>query len=132
MYSASKAFVTSFSEALGLELTATGVSVTALCPGFTRSEFHAVSGSGIGARVPKRAWMSAEDVAAAGLRAAAAGKAVEVPGLAYKAVASISNVLPRSVVRRRLKSSTVPDTPAARITSPLLNWFSMRIRAPLR
>ena len=59
-----------------------------------------MSGSGIGARVPKRAWMSAEDVAAAGLRAAAAGKAVEVPGLAYKAVASISNVLPRSVVRR--------------------------------
>ena len=38
----------------------------------------------------------------------------------------------RSVVRRRLKSSTVPLTPAIVITSPLLNWFSIRIRAPVK
>ena len=38
----------------------------------------------------------------------------------------------RSVVRRRLKSSTVPATPARRTTSPLLNWFSMRMSEPLR
>ena len=38
----------------------------------------------------------------------------------------------RSVVRRSEKSSTVPDTPATRMTSPLLNWFSMRMSAPLR
>lgn len=110
VYSATKAYVTSFSEALSLELTGTGVTVTALCPGFTRSEFHSVSGSAdnIG-RIPKSAWMSAADVAGAGLRATAAGKAVEVPGIAYKTLASISNVLPRALVRRIIDIANGPD-----------------------
>ena len=38
----------------------------------------------------------------------------------------------RSVVRRRVKSSTVPETPATRMTSPLANWFSIRMSEPLR
>ena len=110
VYSASKAYVTSFSEALSLELTGTGVTVTALCPGFTRSEFHSVSGSaGKNGRIPKSAWMSAADVAGAGLRATAAGKAVEVPGIGYKVLASISNVLPRTLVRRIIDIANGPD-----------------------
>jgi uncharacterized protein len=97
-YSATKAFVTSHAEAMHEELRGSGVVVTALCPGFTRTEFHSISGGDEG--VPERAWLKSSDVAASGLRAVAAGKALAVPGLGYKAVSGLSNVLPRTVARR--------------------------------
>jgi uncharacterized protein len=98
-YSATKAFVTSLSEAMHEELRGTGVIVTALCPGYTRTEFHARSGGG-DAGVPDKAWLLSKDVAASGLRAVAKGRALDVPGAAYKGLAAVSSVLPRSAVRR--------------------------------
>ena len=75
VYAATKAYVTSFTEALHEELRGTGVRATALCPGLTRTEFIEVSrgdGGGRG-RYPAMAWLSADEVAAEGLRDTARG-----------------------------------------------------------
>ncbi|MFN0092830.1 MAG: SDR family NAD(P)-dependent oxidoreductase [Acidimicrobiales bacterium] len=103
VYGASKAYVTSLAEALSVELAGTGVRISALCPGFTRTEFHQVSGAGWGARLPGRLWMDADAVAAAGLRAAAAGRVIESPGAVYKVLAAGSSVLPRPLLRALLR-----------------------------
>ncbi len=97
VYSATKAFVTSFSESLHGEVAARGVHVTALCPGFTRTEFH--DGQGEPSGVPGFAWLDAGRVASAGLDAVAAGRALSVPGAQYQAVTGLVRLLPRRVVR---------------------------------
>ncbi len=101
IYSATKAYVTSFTEALHEELRGTGVHVCALCPGFTRTEFHDVSRSvEETSKVPSFAWLQANDVAASVLKAVAAGHALDVPGALYKGLAALTNSLPRTVTRR--------------------------------
>ena len=103
-YAATKAFVTSFSEALHEELRGRGVTVTALLPGFTRTGFQARSGlerSGI----PDFAWMDAGRVADAGLAATDAGRAICIPGLVWKAIATVTRPIPRSLVRRVMGAS---------------------------
>ena len=101
VYSATKAYVTSFTEALHEELRGTGVRVTALCPGFTRTEFSEVSGTNsIASQVPNFAWLEATDVAREGLRDVARGRALSVPGAFYKGLVTVSDFAPRSLVRR--------------------------------
>ena len=101
VYSATKAYVTSFTEALHEELRGTGVRVTALCPGFTRTEFSEVSGTNsISSQVPNFAWLEATDVAREGLRAVTRGKALCIPGALYKGVSAFSGASPRALVRR--------------------------------
>lgn len=97
-YAATKAYVTSFSQALHEELVGTGVVVTALCPGVTHTEFQARGGfSNEG--IPSFLWQTADEVAAAGLSAVAAGRAVETPGLHNKALRVTTRLAPMSVVR---------------------------------
>lgn len=98
-YGATKAFVTSFTEAIAGEIAGSGVRVQALCPGFTRTEFQARA-SIDPSRVPAFAWMSAEDVVDASLAALAAGEIVVVPGGLNKAMHVGTSLLPRAVVRR--------------------------------
>jgi short-subunit dehydrogenase len=98
-YSATKAFVTSFSEAVHEELRGTGVNLLALCPGFTRTEFHE-RGSFDTKHVPKSAWQTPEPVVDAALGAFAKGRALCVPGLPNKAAATMVHLAPRSLVRR--------------------------------
>jgi uncharacterized protein len=101
VYAATKAYVTSFTEALHEELRGTGVRATALCPGLTRTEFVQVSSGRQGVSgVPAVAWMSAEEVAATGLADAARGRAISVPGLQYRALVTASNFTPRFLARR--------------------------------
>jgi short-subunit dehydrogenase len=107
-YSASKAWVTSFSEALHLQYAGTGVRVTALCPGFTRTEFHARAEMDVSG-IPERLWLDADDVVRVALRDLDAGKVLSVPGAQYKALVAGGRVLPTSVqaalvrrLRRRL------------------------------
>jgi uncharacterized protein len=100
VYAATKAFVTSLTEAMAEELRGSGVTVSALCPGYTRTEFQQRSGSATDDRVPSWAWMSAEAVADAGLQGLAGGHVVVVPGTGYRVLSSVSSVLPRRVVRR--------------------------------
>ncbi|MBI4730063.1 MAG: SDR family oxidoreductase [Acidobacteria bacterium] len=110
-YAAGKAFVTVFTEGLAEELGGTGVRVSALCPGYTRTEFHerrdaggapegTKHGGGGGEKLPEQLWMTAERVAKEGLRGLRRGRVVVIPGLAYQAVASLSHALPRGAVRR--------------------------------
>jgi uncharacterized protein len=98
-YSATKAFVTSFSEALHEELRGTGVNLLVLCPGFTRTEFQQRGGFDT-EQIPKSAWQTPEAVVDAALSAHANGKALCVPGLNNKALASMIHLAPRGLVRR--------------------------------
>lgn len=100
-YGATKAYLSSFSHALHEEVRGHGVHVTALHPGFTRTEFHEAAGMSRDV-VPGRAWMKPDTVARAGLRAVARGRAQCVPGLGYRALAALSSVTPWSVSRRAL------------------------------
>jgi len=107
-YVASKSWVTAFSESLGLQLAGTGIRVSALCPGFTRTEFHARAGMDP-SKVPDALWLDADKVVATGLRDHRRGRPVSIPGVPYKAVVAGSRLIPRrvvykisSVVRKRL------------------------------
>ncbi|MGQ0825285.1 MAG: SDR family NAD(P)-dependent oxidoreductase [Actinomycetota bacterium] len=97
-YGATKAFVKSFTEALHVELKGTGVSVTVLCPGFTRTEFQE-RGNYDTTRVPKLAWQEATVVARAALDGLARNKAVVVPGAMNKILANATNVTPNVITR---------------------------------
>lgn len=98
-YSAAKSWVTVFSEALAAELAGTGVTVTAVCPGFTRTEFHDRAQMPMDT-LPGWAWLDARRVAAEGLRAAHAGRPVSVPSKRYESLSLVLQYLPRPVLRR--------------------------------
>ena len=97
-YAAGKAWVTSFSEGLALLLSGTGVRVTAICPGFTRTEFHDRAKADMSG-TPSWLWLDADRVVAEGLADARAGVVISVPSKRYKALLLLVKVLPRSVVR---------------------------------
>ena len=81
LYPATKAFLIRFSEALSQEVAAAGVHVTALCPGFTLSEFHDRTGTRAEvSRLPTWMWMDAETVALEGYQAVMAGVPVYING----------------------------------------------------
>jgi hypothetical protein len=98
-YGASKAFVASFGEAVSGELDGTGVTVTTVLPGFTRTEFQQRAGIE-GRQIPGPAWMSADDVAARALDATRAGRAWLVPGVLNKVLTAAAGPVPRGVKRR--------------------------------
>jgi short-subunit dehydrogenase len=79
-YGASKAYVLLLSEAVHEEVKRAGVTVTAVCPGPVRTDFHRVHGAEFTKRYPKAAWISAEQVAADALAAADRGRRSVVPG----------------------------------------------------
>jgi uncharacterized protein len=98
-YSASKAWVVSFTEGLANGLAGTGVAVHALCPGFVRTEFHERAGIEM-AGTPSFLWLDVEDVVRDCLADAAKGNVVIVPGLQYKALTGAGRLVPRNLVRR--------------------------------
>jgi len=99
LYAAAKAFLIKFSESLGHEVRTDGVLVTALCPGFTYSEFHDVTGTrAMMTRMPGWMWMSAPEVARRGYDAVMAGDPVVVTGRINSAIATLVRVLPQRLV----------------------------------
>jgi len=98
-YSAAKAWVTVFSESLAADCAGTGVRVVAVCPGFTRTEFHDRAGIDM-AEVPAWMWLDADAVVAKALRDAAVGNPISVAGPVYQVMSAALRVLPRSLVRR--------------------------------
>lgn len=103
-YNATKAFVTSFSEALHAQLKGQGVVVTALCPGLTRTEFQDRAGVP-DMNAPGFAWQTADAVAEAGLEGASAGTAVVIPGVLNRGVSRLMRSLPRGMTRRIVRAA---------------------------
>jgi short-subunit dehydrogenase len=115
LYGASKSFLIKFSESLALENWRNGVRVTALCPGFTYSEFHDVNGTReMISRLPDYLWLQAPDVVADCIRAMDAErvKPIVVPGRQYKVMVFIARYLPwlaTKFARRNAKYFRITD-----------------------
>ncbi len=107
MYGATKAWLIRFSECLALESGPRGVHVTALCPGFTYSEFHDVNGmrSKI-SKMPKALWLTSAEVARLGVDAVEAGKTRVVTGGLNNVVAFVSKHLPDWLARALVASKS--------------------------
>ena len=98
-YGATKAFVTSFTEAVHEELKDTGVAITALCPGFTRTGFQETA-SVPASSVPGFMWQDADEVARAGLDAVARNRAVATPGPLNTTLGLFTQMTPNAITRR--------------------------------
>lgn len=107
VYGAAKAFVLSYSRALGQELKASGIAVTALCPGPVHTGFGeaaGISNEDAEAALPKPLWVSPEEVAAAAVDGLAAGKPVVVPGRLNRAATAVYHLTPRRLLLPLLAS----------------------------
>lgn len=102
-YSASKAWVVSFTEGLANGLQGSGVGVHAVCPGFVRTEFHQRAGIDMSSTASLM-WLQVDDVVRDSMTAVAKGTVVIVPGLQYKVLTTVGRILPRGVVRAATKA----------------------------
>ncbi len=107
LYGAAKGFMIRFSECLALEMQAKGVHVTALCPGFTYTEFHDINGmrervSGL----PKWLWLDADTVARLGIEAVERGDVRCITGGANRVIAGLSKYLPDGLARALVASKS--------------------------
>lgn len=100
-YSAHKAWVTAFSEALARQLRGSGVRVMALCPGFVRTELWQRMGAKHLERIPPWLWLDVDDVVSTGLADLDRGKVVSVPSARYRVVRFGLRHLPRRVLGSR-------------------------------
>ena len=98
-YSAAKSYLTVFSEYLHTELRDTNIKVSALCPGFTRTEFHA-RGKMKMSGLPNYMWTTVDQVVAKSWRYVKAGKVICIPGWQYMLLSSIARIAPRPLVRK--------------------------------
>lgn len=118
VYSASKHYVTAFSEALRVELKGTGVVVSQVCPGPVATEFSEVAGSESFTRnLPNWVQISARQCAQEALSGFAAGKALIIPGSAMRTLTNLGRLIPRplkrvalSGTRKRLTRQQLPST----------------------
>ena len=103
LYAASKAYLIKLSQSLALENRDAGVHVSALCPGFTWSEFHDVTGSrALMSKLPRWMWMDAETVARQGLDAVDRGDAVYVNGAINRIIKTVFKWLPDRLALRMI------------------------------
>ncbi|GAB3402221.1 SDR family NAD(P)-dependent oxidoreductase [Schumannella luteola] len=97
-YSAIKAWVTSYTEGLANELHGTGVTVTALCPGWVHTEFHSRAGIAKSS-IPNFLWLDAEPLVETALRDAARGRVISLPSVRYRLLIWFARHLPKSTIR---------------------------------
>lgn len=98
-YSASKSYLTVLSESLHTELAGTNIKISALCPGFTRTEFHQrgrMSMKGL----PNFMWLNSDKLVAKAWSDALKGEVVSIPGWQYRILVFVIKILPRSIVRK--------------------------------
>lgn len=114
LYGASKSFMVQFSRSLNIELEKDGVHVTAVCPGFTYSEFHDVTGSRERvSKMPEFMWMTADAVAEEGYQAVMRNKAVHINGRLNKGISLLAKYLPDqlglTIMKARSRDSLKTD-----------------------
>jgi uncharacterized protein len=97
-YSASKAWVVSFTEGLAAGLRGTGVGIHVVCPGYVHTEFHHRAGIDM-TSLPSFMWLEVDDVVRESLADVARGKVVIIPGVQYKAITAASRMVPRTLSR---------------------------------
>lgn len=102
VYAATKAFVTSFSQSLAIELEGSGVGCTVVLPGLTTTEFHVANG--IIENSPAVLWMRAEDVATKALAAASTGRRLVIPGALNKVTTVLATPRPGRVRDRATRA----------------------------
>ncbi len=98
-YSAAKSYLTVISESLHTELAGTNIKISALCPGFTRTEFHQrgrMSMKGL----PSFLWLNSDKLVAKAWSDALKGEAVSIPGWQYQLLVFVIQTLPRSIIRK--------------------------------
>jgi short-subunit dehydrogenase len=98
-YSAAKAWVNSFSEWAANEYRDCGVTVTVLCPGFTRTEFHERMGVSRGS-APDFMWLDADELVATALKDFGKGRTFSIPSAQYKVITTLARVVPGGVLQR--------------------------------
>lgn len=98
-YSAAKAWGVSFARGANLAVRGRGVSVTAVCPGFTRTEFHTRMGVST-AGIPSMLWLDAPLLVRSALRGIDRGRAVVIPTLRYRAIVALSRIVPDRLLGR--------------------------------
>lgn len=98
-YSASKAWVISFTEGLSMALAGTGVRMQALCPGFVHTEFHQRAGIDMSGK-PGVLYVDVDKLVATSLADLRRNRPLSVPGVLYGFVTTAARLLPRALVRR--------------------------------
>jgi short-subunit dehydrogenase len=107
LYPGAKGLMIRFSEALDAELRAKGISVTAICPGFTLTEFADVNGTkAVMDQAPRRLFQTAAEVAGAAIKANRQGRVVVIPGWWNQAAAWFMRYLPAGLVRAMLRKGS--------------------------
>lgn len=114
-YSAIKAWVTSFSEGLAVELSGTGVTVTALLPGWVRTEFHQRAAIGT-SKIPNALWLDAEQLVTACLRDVDRGKVISIPTVRYKVLVGLLRHAPKGAVRQVSKGISSSRSSSAAVS----------------
>lgn len=105
LYGADKSFLIKFSQSLNLENAAKGVHVSALCPGFTYSEFHDVNSTrDMVSKMPNYMWQTAQQVAKEGYQAVEKNAPVRVTGKVNKTIAAVVKLLPDAFGNALMKS----------------------------
>ncbi len=97
-YCSAKAWITNFTESLSKELTPFGINVHAICPGFTKTEFHSRCNQDVSG-VPSIFWLNPEQIAFKGYKSVLSGKVLSVPGIQYKLLVALHRYAPRFIVR---------------------------------
>jgi short-subunit dehydrogenase len=97
-YSASKAYVVSFTEGLAVGLRGTGVGIHVVCPGYVHTQFHDRAGIDM-TSLPSFMWLEVDDVVRETLAEVARGNVLIIPGLQYKAITTVSRMVPRTLSR---------------------------------
>ncbi len=97
-YSASKAWVVSFTEGLAVGLRGTGVGIHVVCPGYVHTEFHDRAGIDM-TSLPSFLWLEVDDVVRETLADVVRGRVVIIPGVQYKAITTASRMVPRTLSR---------------------------------
>jgi len=107
LYAGVKSFLIKFSESLNMEMDETGVHVSALCPGFTFTEFHDVNGTRKAMdKLPAIMWMEADECAQLGVEACERNRAVFIPGGVNKSLALLNRILPATTAQQLMSKNS--------------------------